>query len=120
MRTSVERPHATRDLARRFVHTLTPIAFAYVLAHYFSLLVFQGQLSIYLISDPLGDGSNIFGTAGIDINYSLLSDAAIWYVQVAALIVGHVCGPDPRARPRPGDVQRIRGRRSARSTGCCS
>ncbi len=89
---SVSDRYETLDLARRFVHTLTPIAFAYVLAHYFSLLVFQGQLSIYLISDPLGDGSNIFGTAGIDINYNLLSNAAIWYVQVAALIVGHVCG----------------------------
>ncbi len=89
---SVGDRYETRDLARRFIHTLTPIAFAYVLAHYFSLLVFQGQLAIYLISDPLGNGSDIFGTAGIEINYSLLSSSAIWYVQVAALIIGHVCG----------------------------
>ena len=36
------------------------------LAHYFSLLVFQGQALVYLVSDPLGNGSNLFGTAGHD------------------------------------------------------
>ena len=47
------------------MHTLIPIAFAYALAHYFSLLVFQGQAGGYLISDPLGHGSDMFGTADI-------------------------------------------------------
>ena len=42
-----------------FAHTLVPIALAYVLAHYFSLLVCQGQAIGYLVSDPLGDGSNL-------------------------------------------------------------
>ena len=37
---------------------------AYVGAHYFTLLLYQGQAIAYLASDPLGDGSNIFGTAG--------------------------------------------------------
>jgi len=46
----------------------------------------------YLISDPLGNGSNFFGTAGSQINYKIISYAAIWYVQVAALLLGHVGG----------------------------
>lgn len=79
-------------LTRSFAHTLVPIGFAYVLAHYFSLLLWQGQAMAYLISDPLGDGSNIFGTSGYQIDYHVISYAAIWYVQVAALIGGHVCG----------------------------
>ncbi len=31
------------ELSRTFAHTLVPIGFAYVLAHYFSLLIWQGQ-----------------------------------------------------------------------------
>jgi hypothetical protein len=80
------------DLARRFVHSLVPIALAYVVAHYFSLLVYQGQSTASLISDPLGDGQNFFGTANVGINYSVISATQVWYVQVAALVAGHVCG----------------------------
>jgi hypothetical protein len=81
-----------RELARAFVHTLAPIAFAYALAHYFSLLVFQGQALIYLSSDPLGTGANLLGTANTQVDYTLISSTGIWYVQVAALVAGHVAG----------------------------
>jgi hypothetical protein len=81
-----------RELSRRFIHTLVPIAAAYVLAHYFSLVAWQGQGMIYLLSDPLGDGSNYLGTATYAIDYSIVGFTAIWYVQVAALIAGHVAG----------------------------
>ena len=80
------------ELARSFAHTLIPIAFAYIVAHYFSLLLFQGQAAVFLVSDPLGDGSDIFGTSTSAIDYSLLGANAIWYVQVAALVIGHVAG----------------------------
>ena len=76
--------------ARRFAHTLIPIAAAYVLAHYFSLLAYDGQTLYELISDPLGDGSDWFGTAGAGIDYGVISATGIWYVQVGALIAGHV------------------------------
>jgi hypothetical protein len=89
MRT-VDRTRSSRELAGAFVHSLIPIAFAYLFAHYFSLLVFQGQAMGYLISDPLGDGSDIFGTADNGIDYRLIGSETIWYVQVAALVVGHV------------------------------
>jgi hypothetical protein len=80
------------ELARSFAHTLAPIAFAYAIAHYFSLLVFQGQALIYLASDPLGTGANLLGTANTQVNYTLISGSGIWYVQVAALSAGHVAG----------------------------
>jgi hypothetical protein len=82
----------SRQLTDLFAHTLMPISFAYVLAHYFSFLIWQSQAMVYLISDPLGNGANIFGTSGYQIDYHIISYAAIWYVQVAALLAGHVGG----------------------------
>ena len=84
--------HDARELMGRFAHTLIPIAFAYAIAHYFSLLAYQGQAVGYLVSDPLGHGSNIFGTAHATIDYGLVTGATIWYVQVGALVAGHVSG----------------------------
>jgi hypothetical protein len=77
-----------------FAHTLIPIALAYLVAHYFSLFVFQEQAQFtYLLSDPLGTaGTDLFGTASGGIDFRLLSANAIWYVQVGALVVGHVLG----------------------------
>jgi hypothetical protein len=77
-----------------FAHTLIPIAFAYLVAHYFSLFVFQEQAQFtYLLSDPLGTATtNLFGTASGGINFKILSANAIWYVQVGALVIGHVVG----------------------------
>ena len=82
----------TVTVARSFVHALVPIAAVYVLAHYFSLLTFNGQAIAYLSSDPLGRGWNLFGTAGGTIDYGIVGATAIWYVQVGVLVAGHVCG----------------------------
>jgi len=79
-------------LARRFAISLVPISLAYVIAHYFSLLAYQGQAMAALASDPLGHGSDLFGTATVSINYNVVSASGIWYVQVAALVIGHVAG----------------------------
>ena len=83
---------STVTVARSFVHALVPIAAVYVLAHYFSLLAFNGQAIAYLSSDPLGNGWDLFGTAGGTIDYGVLGATAIWYVQVGVLVAGHVCG----------------------------
>jgi hypothetical protein len=80
------------ELSTEFLHTLVPIVYGYMLAHYFSLLVLQGQALGYLVSDPLGHGSNLFGTAEFLVNYNLISFALIWYVQILAIVGGHVGG----------------------------
>ncbi len=54
-------PSRTQALSRTFLHTLVPIAFGYMLAHYFSLLVLDGQALGYLVSDPLGRGTTSSG-----------------------------------------------------------
>jgi hypothetical protein len=89
---TVGRRLASTELSSAFVHTLIPIAFAYVLAHYFSLVAYQGQAIAPLLSDPLGEGSDVFGTAATAINYTWISATGIWYVQVGALVIGHVAG----------------------------
>jgi hypothetical protein len=89
---SVDRERSVRDLARQFAPTLVPISLAYVVAHYFSLIAYSGQAIAYLASDPLGHGSDLLGTASATIDYGWISANAIWYVQVGALLVGHVTG----------------------------
>jgi hypothetical protein len=82
----------SRSLVPEFVLSLVPIAFAYTVAHYFSLFLIQGQFAIPLASDPLGRGWDLFGTAGYEPNLSIVSPETVWYVQVGALVVGHVAG----------------------------
>ena len=89
---SIDPATSTGVLAARFVHSLVPIALAYVVAHYWSLLVYQSQAIWFLASDPLGHGSNIFGTAGGQTDFGVLTPNSIWYVQVGALLIGHVAG----------------------------
>jgi hypothetical protein len=79
-------------LAVRFSPSLVPIVLAYVVAHYFSFLVLEGQLGLVRLSDPFGVGWNLFGTDNWVINLALLTPTTIWYVQVAAIVVGHVGG----------------------------
>ena len=51
-----------RPLVPEFVQSLVPIALVYAVAHYFTLLVIQGQYALPLASDPFGFGWDLFGT----------------------------------------------------------
>ena len=91
-----------KELGRSFAHTLIPIALAYLVAHYFSAFLYQEQAQFtYILSDPLGHGSDLFGTAGGGINYGIVGSNTVWYVQVAALVDRPRRGADAGARPRP-------------------
>jgi hypothetical protein len=79
-----------RRLQHAFVHSLVPIAAVYAMAHYFSSLIYQGQKVSYLASDPLGHGWDLFGTAGSGVSPNVLSQNAIWYCQIAFVVLGHV------------------------------
>jgi hypothetical protein len=89
--------HATREghdgrVAGAFVHSLVPIAVAYVGAHYLTFLLTQGQAILPLSSDPLGHGWNLFGTADRVVNFGIIGVTATWYAQVALVVGGHVAG----------------------------
>jgi len=79
-------------LEQAFIGSLIPIAIAYVVAHYATLLLVQGQLAIPLASDPLGYGWDLFGTLDYRVNVQPLSADQIWYLQAGALVLGHVLG----------------------------
>ncbi|HKX48128.1 MAG TPA: hypothetical protein VJM06_05635 [Gaiellaceae bacterium] len=81
-----------RSLIADFVLPLVPIAAAYLIAHYFTLFLIQGQFIVTLLSDPFGKGWDLFGTADFAPNLAIVSPETTWYVQVAALVVGHVAG----------------------------
>jgi hypothetical protein len=83
---------SANQLARAFAHSLVPIALAYVMAHYLTYLLFRGQATVFLASDPLGDGSDLFGTATSQIDYGVIGSKATWYWQVGFVIAGHVAG----------------------------
>jgi hypothetical protein len=73
-----------------FAPTLIPIAIGYTVAHYVSFALFQGQQGYLLANDPLGRGWDLLGLAGRTIDYTLLSPTVISFVQIGAIVVGHV------------------------------
>ena len=81
---------ATGTVARLFVLSLVPIAIAYHLAHYFTFLLIQGQLMIRHVSDPLGIGWNLFGTARYRPDIGIVGARFAWYTALIAIILGHV------------------------------
>jgi hypothetical protein len=83
---------ADRDLVHAFVGSLVPIALVYAVSHYFSLLLGQGQTAVRLASDPFGRGWDLFHTADLQVDLTPVSPNTIWYVQVGALIAGHIAG----------------------------
>ena len=78
------------EAACAFVLTLVPIAVAYHLSHYFSLLLTAGQFVIPLASDPFGFDWNLFGSAGYKVDLGLASPYVFWYGAVTLIVVGHV------------------------------
>lgn len=87
----VERTRTVVQLGRDFAHAFIPIALAYLVAHYFSYFVFLEQAQFgFLLSDPFGDGADIFGTADNGIDYGSVSSALIQWVQFGAIVIGHV------------------------------
>jgi hypothetical protein len=83
--------HSTRDLFLEFAFPLVPIALAYNIAHYFTLIFTEGPHLIRLISDPFGLGKNYFGTGGVYPNI-VIDTKIIWHVQVAVILLGHIVG----------------------------
>ncbi|HVF21345.1 MAG TPA: hypothetical protein VNA14_14045 [Mycobacteriales bacterium] len=79
-------------MSARFAHSVIPIAVGYAVAHYFSLLIFDGQQALILASDPFQTGADLIGTSDRGIDYDLVSTSGIAYVQVGAIVLGHVVG----------------------------
>jgi hypothetical protein len=79
-----------RELLCRFALSLVPIAFVYHVTHYFTLLLAQGGQIVRLVSDPLGVGWNLFGTATWTIPPLMIDMGVLWHIQVGLILAGHV------------------------------
>jgi hypothetical protein len=82
-----------RDLPGLFAGSVVPIVLGYLIAHYFTLLVLEGQQTFIYLSDPLANGANLLGLTGRDVDPSLANNPQVVAgVKVGAVVVGHVLG----------------------------
>ena len=81
--------HSLNDISLMFAHTMLPIAFAYHVTHYLSLLLFESQTFFYRLNDPIGTGADLFGVTDVTIVY-FLSPVALWTIQVIVTLLGHM------------------------------
>lgn len=80
----------TVTVARGYVLTLVPIAVGYNIAHNYSYILIQSQAFVALLSDPFGVGWDLFGTAGLQPDLTVVDARTIWYVAVGSIVVGHI------------------------------
>ena len=78
-----------RGMPGAFAGSLVPIALGYVVAHYYSFLVLEGQNALIRLSDPLRTGG---GLSGWTPNAALVSPGVVATVQLCAIVAGHVLG----------------------------
>lgn len=81
-----------RGVAARFAPSLLPIAAGYLVAHYWSLWVFEGVNGLARLSDPLGTGANWLGTAGVKPSYALIEPTLVATIQMVSIVTGHLLG----------------------------
>ncbi len=74
-----------RDLAP----ALAPLALAATLGHHLPVLLFEGQLLFSTVSDPLGMGWDLFGTADQKIAF-FATPATLWWFQASGFIAGGI------------------------------
>lgn len=79
-------------IASAFAFSMLPIAVAYEVAHFISLFLLDGQRAVYLLSDPLGFGWNVLGTARYEIRYGIINFKVLWNFQVLLIVLGHIVG----------------------------
>ncbi len=77
-----------------FALAIMPISLAYHAAHFLTQLLVNGQYLVKNLSDPLGRGQNLFGTADLQVTTSFLSNhhavEVLWKLQVLLIVLGHI------------------------------
>jgi hypothetical protein len=99
---------------------LLPIAVGYLLAHYLTYLLIDGQRILIAISDPFQQGWDLFGTAFHAPTGAFLPPGLVWTIQLASVVGGHMLGAwgghVAAARDIEGDVTDTAARASAEDT----
>ncbi len=71
---------------------LLPVAVGYLVAHYLTTLLVDGQRIVVAVSDPFQQGWDLFGTAFLEPAVDWLPMEVVWTIQVGAVVVGHIVG----------------------------
>lgn len=71
---------------------LLPIAMGYLVAHYLTFLIGDGQLILVAISDPFQLGWDLFGTAFFEPTLEWIPPVAVWTVMLVGVVGGHMVG----------------------------
>lgn len=71
---------------------LVPIATGYILAHYLTYVLGDGQRIVIALSDPFQLGWDLLGMAFYEPGTDWIPPVALWTVQLAAVVGGHVLG----------------------------
>ncbi|MEX1295602.1 MAG: hypothetical protein AB1Z67_05460 [Candidatus Limnocylindrales bacterium] len=71
---------------------LVPVAVGYLVAHYLTFLLVEGQRIVVALSDPFQQGWDLFGTVTYEPSGDFLSASVVWTMQVIAVVLGHVVG----------------------------
>ncbi|HIT76187.1 MAG TPA: hypothetical protein IAA98_11420 [Candidatus Avipropionibacterium avicola] len=80
-------------LPRLMAPSVAPILVGYAVAHYLTLLIIEGQRTFINLSDPLGLGWNLFGTAELGVNTAMvMNPVPIAIMQAVAIVGGHIVG----------------------------
>jgi hypothetical protein len=83
---------STMKIFIQFSYSVLPIALFYHVAHNGMHLFMEGQNVVPLLSDPMGFGWDLFGTASLRNLPPILGKDVIWTTQVLLVIIGHVFG----------------------------
>jgi hypothetical protein len=74
-----------------FAFSVIPIALSYIVAHYLSYVVEIGTQTLIQASDPLSNGSNLFGTGTLAVPYWLsYHPTFLANIKVLSVVIGHV------------------------------
>jgi hypothetical protein len=87
---AISNKYGIEDISKILVYSLIPIAVGYHIAHYFSFLLIQGQSMVYLISDPMGLGWDLFQTSDYKLYIGIVNSKAAWFVGIFAIVAGHI------------------------------
>ena len=71
---------------------LLPIAVGYLVAHYLTYLLIDGQNIVIALTDPFQRGWDLFGWAFHEANGDWLPPSLVWTIQLAAVVGGHMLG----------------------------
>lgn len=73
--------------------SLVPIVVGYAIAHYATLLIVEGQRVAVNLSDPLGRGWNVLGTADLTVSTAVFAHpTGVAVLQLTAIVLGHLVG----------------------------